>query len=165
MTAMTATPSTRPAPPRPSPAASGMRLASIGLRCSAFLLDYILTMLIPAVSVLLAVSVKRRWGLPGVANTILIIGYLATAALVIFNSVYLCERDGQSFGKRFIGIRIVRIDGSRPSFRTAIVRHLIGMPLSLLCGGLGLWWALWDGRQQGWHDKLAGTLVMKESGD
>lgn len=137
-------------------------LASIGLRCSAFLLDYILTMFIPALTVLIAVYFKRRWSAPGLAGMALIVGYLATAALLFFNSIYLCERDGQSFGKRFIGIRIVRVDGSRPGYRTAVLRHLIGYPLSILCGGLGIWWALWDERQQGWHDKLAGTLVVKD---
>jgi uncharacterized RDD family membrane protein YckC len=32
----------------------------------------------------------------------------------------------------------------------------------MLVGGLGFLWALWDNKQQGWHDKLAGTLVVKD---
>lgn len=162
---MAAAPTTSPASRRGIADAPEYRLASIGLRCSAFLLDYILTMIVPAITVLIAVSVKRRLGLSGAANTILLVGYAATTALILFNNIYLCKRDGQSFGKRFIGIRIVRADGSHPGYRTAIIRHLIGIPLSALCGGLGLCWALWDARQQGWHDKLAGTLVVKQAGD
>jgi uncharacterized RDD family membrane protein YckC len=165
--AMTGISSTKPAPPRP--AASAMRpdidrtrLASIGLRCSAFLLDYILTILIPAITVLIAVYCKRRLGATGLASVILIIGYLATAALFLFNIIYLCERDGRSFGKRFIGIRIIRSDGSKVTYKTAVLRHLVGYPISIFFGGLGIWWALWDGHQQGWHDKLAGTLVVKD---
>lgn len=157
----------------PSPSASGsapvsaaskkqVALASIGLRCGAFLLDYILTLLVLALTVLLAYYLKRRWEQPEIANVILLIGYLATAAVLFLNLVYYAERDGQTFGKRFIGIRVIRTDGRRLDFRALALRHFVGYPLALLCGGLGLLWALWDTKQQGWHDKLAGTLVVKE---
>ena len=136
-----------PVSPKPrvvpkSRAAGSEQLASIGLRCSAFLLDYILTMLVPSLTVLIAVYFKRRWNAPGFANVVLIIGYLLTFGLVLFNWVYLSERDGQSFGKRFIGIRIVREDGEPVTYRTAILRHLIGYPLSIFPVAHGICWAL-----------------------
>jgi uncharacterized RDD family membrane protein YckC len=137
-------------------------LASLGLRCGAFLLDYILMLLVLALTVLIAYFIKRRWDAPEVANFVLLLGYLITASVLFFNLVYYAERDGQTFGKRFIGIRVVRADGQPLDFRALAIRHFIGYPLSLLCGGLGLFWALWDAKQQGWHDKLAGTLVIKE---
>ncbi len=137
-------------------------LASLGLRCGAFLLDYILTMLVLSLTVLVAYAIKRRWEATELANIVLLLGYLATAGVLFFNLVYYAERDGQTFGKRFIGIRVIRADGQPLDFRALAIRHFIGYPLSLLCGGLGLLWALWDGKQQGWHDKLAGTLVVKE---
>ena len=137
-------------------------LASIGLRCGAFLLDYILMLLVLAITVLLAYYLKRRWELPEVANVVLLIGYLLTAIVLFLNLVYYAERDGQTFGKRFIGIRVIRTDGRPLDFRALVLRHFIGYPLAMLCSGLGLLWALWDSKQQGWHDKLAGTLVVKE---
>lgn len=137
-------------------------LASIGLRCGAFLLDYILMLLVLAITVLLAYYLKRRWELPEIANVVLLIGYLLTAIVLFLNLVYYAERDGQTFGKRFIGIRVIRTDGRPLDFRALALRHFIGYPLALLCGGLGLLWALWDSKQQGWHDKLTGTLVVKE---
>ena len=137
-------------------------LASIGLRCGAFLLDYILTLLVLALTVLLAYFVKRRLSLAEGANVVLLIGYLFTAAVLFLNLVYFAERTGQSFGKRFIGIRIVRADGRRPDFRDLALRHFVGYPLALLCFGLGVLWMIWDRKQQGWHDKLSGTLVVKE---
>lgn len=162
-----AVPTTPQVSPKPrvvpkSRAAGSQQLASIGLRCSAFLLDYILTMLVPSLTVLLAVYFKRRWNAPGLANIVLIVGYVLTLGLVVFNWVYLSERDGQSFGKRFIGIRIVREDGARISYRTAILRHLVGYPLSIFPFALGICWALLGRKQQAWHDKLAGTLVVKD---
>ncbi|HZN11813.1 MAG TPA: RDD family protein [Blastocatellia bacterium] len=145
--------------------ARGLHLASIGLRCGAFLLDYILTLLVPAVTLLLAVYFKRRWAAPDLAQYILIFGYLAAAGLLGLNWIYFCERTGQTFGKRFIGIRVVRADGGPLDYRTAALRHFVGYPLAFLCLGLGVLWLLWDRKQQGWHDKLAGTLVVKEPGD
>jgi len=137
-------------------------LAELSLRCGAFLLDYILTLLVPAVTLVLAVYVKRRWMAPAAANVIVILGYLATAAVIFFNYIYFCMRRGQSFGKRFIGIRVVRTDGAPMDYQTAVLRHVIGYPLSVLLFGLGIVWMLWDGRRQGWHDKLAKTVVVKD---
>jgi uncharacterized RDD family membrane protein YckC len=138
-------------------------LASIGLRCGAFLIDYILTLLILAIPMGIAVYVKRRWNAPGVANTFLIAGYLATIGMIFFNWIYFYVQNGQSFGKSFIGLRVVRLDGEAIDYKTAILRHIFGYPLSALCLGLGMLWILWDAKQQGWHDKLAKTVVVKMS--
>jgi uncharacterized RDD family membrane protein YckC len=136
-------------------------LASIGLRCGAFLLDYILMMLLPALTLALALIFKRAS--LGISYFILAFGYAATLGLLLFNWVYLCGLRGQTLGKRIIGIRVVRADGRPPDFKTAAIRHLGGYPLAFFCFGLGLLWMLWDAKQQGWHDKLAGTLVIKET--
>ena len=130
-------------------------------RCSAFLLDYILTMLAPALTLVLAVYIKKRWESPATATAIMVIGYLATAVLIFFNYVHFYLRRGQSFGKRFIGVRVVRTDGRPIDYQTVILRHIVGYPLSILLFGLGIVWMLWDGRRQGWHDKLAKTVVVK----
>ncbi len=137
-------------------------LASFSLRCSAFLLDYILTLFIPVVMLMLATYAKRRWQAPTFADALVIIGYLAAATVILFNWGYSYVQYGQSFGKRFIGLRVVRTDGQRLDYQTAALRHLAGYPLSLLGFGLGFLWPLWDAHCQGWHDKLAKTLVIKE---
>jgi uncharacterized RDD family membrane protein YckC len=137
-------------------------LADWRSRCSAFLLDYILTLLIPALTLVLAVYVKRRWTFPAAATAIMVIGYLVTAVVIFFNYIHFYMLRGQSFGKRFIGIRVVRTDGRPIDYQTALLRHIVGYPLSILLFGLGVVWMLWDGRRQGWHDKLARTVVVKD---
>ncbi|HEY6400578.1 MAG TPA: RDD family protein [Blastocatellia bacterium] len=137
-------------------------LADWRSRCSAFLLDYILTLLAPALALVLAVYLKRRWMSPTAAYVIKWIGYLATAVVIYFNYVHLYTRRGQSFGKRFIGVRVARTDGRPIDYQTAVLRHIIGYPLSILFFGLGIVWMLWDRRRQGWHDKLARTIVVKD---
>jgi uncharacterized RDD family membrane protein YckC len=137
-------------------------LADWRSRCSAFLLDYILTLLTPALTLVLAVYFKRSWASSTAADVLVIIGYLATAVVIFFNYVYFYMRRGQSFGKRFIGVRVVRIDGRPLDYQTALLRHIVGYPLSILFFGLGIVWVLWDGRRQGWHDKLAKTVVVRD---
>jgi uncharacterized RDD family membrane protein YckC len=56
----------------------------------------------------------------------------------------------------------VRVDGRPLNYRTALLRHLVGYPLAVFCLMLGALWVLWDPRQQGWHDKLAGTMVVRD---
>ncbi|MGE0128848.1 MAG: RDD family protein [Blastocatellales bacterium] len=147
---------------RPARSYDESSLAGLGLRCSAFLLDYILTLLIPAVTLVLAVYIKRRWMASSAANVVVVIGYLVTAAVIFFNYVHFYVQRGQSFGKRFIGIRVVRTDGEPITHQTAVLRHIVGYPLSILFFGMGMLWMLWDGRQQGWHDKLVKTIVVKD---
>ncbi len=137
-------------------------MASLGLRCGAFLIDYILTLLIPAVTLILAVYIKRQWFANTFSFVLVIIGYLATAALIYFNLIYFYVHNGQSLGKSFIGLRVVRQDGAPIDYRTAIIRHIVGYPLSVFCLGMGFLWMFWDQKQQGWHDKLAKTLVIKD---
>jgi uncharacterized RDD family membrane protein YckC len=136
-------------------------LANLGLRCGAFLIDYVLTLLVLAIPLVLAVYIKRRWSAPTAANFIIAFGYLAAAGLVFFNWVYVYTQNGQSFGKTFIGLRVVRIDGAAIDYKTAFLRHILGYPLSIFFFGLGMLWILWDRKQQGWHDKIAKTVVIK----
>jgi len=65
---------------------------------------------------------------------------------------------GQTPGKRMMGLRILRSDGTRLHLANA-VRREIGYALSGILF-LGYLWILFDNRRQGFHDKLAGTIVV-----
>jgi uncharacterized RDD family membrane protein YckC len=65
-----------------------------------------------------------------------------------------------SFGGVVCQIRLVRTDGMPVSFADALVRGLAGI-FSLLVVGLGALWILRDPERQAWHDKIAGTYVVK----
>lgn len=63
-------------------------------------------------------------------------------------------------GKAVLSTRIVDVNtGGKPPFLKLVVRSL-GYLLSMLPLGLGFLWIAWDRRKQGWHDKLAGTVVI-----
>jgi len=64
-------------------------------------------------------------------------------------------------GKMAIRARIVDADtGEPPSTRQLIGRYL-AYYVSIIPFCLGLIWVAFDPRKQGWHDKLAGTVVVR----
>ena len=67
-------------------------------------------------------------------------------------------------GKMMVGARIVdAASGKRPGTGQLIGRYL-GYIVATLPLGLGILWVAFDRRKQGWHDKLAGTVVVRERG-
>jgi uncharacterized RDD family membrane protein YckC len=80
---------------------------------------------------------------------------LYTAAYFIF----FWTLAGQTPGKTLMGLRIVTTDGQSPSFGRS-VRRLLGYIVSIIAMFIGFLWILVDNRRQGWHDKIAGTLVI-----
>lgn len=62
--------------------------------------------------------------------------------------------------KLVLGIRIVdAATFARPTFLQTLLR-LLGFIASALCAGIGFLWVAYDARKQGWHDKLAKTVVI-----
>jgi uncharacterized RDD family membrane protein YckC len=57
-------------------------------------------------------------------------------------------------------LRVVRVDGAPLRFVDALVRGLVGI-FSVATFGLGALWILRDPERQSWHDKVAGTFVVR----
>ncbi|NJD32504.1 MAG: RDD family protein [Gammaproteobacteria bacterium] len=64
-------------------------------------------------------------------------------------------------GKMLIHARIVDAETGEPPTRAQAIRRYVGYYVSLFGIGLGFFWVAWDRRKQGWHDKLAGTVVIR----
>jgi uncharacterized RDD family membrane protein YckC len=67
---------------------------------------------------------------------------------------------GSTVGGIVFDLKVVRLDGRAVDWQTAIVRAL-GCFLSLAVAGLGFIWIAFDGANQAWHDKIAGTVVVR----
>lgn len=65
----------------------------------------------------------------------------------------------KTIGQALLGLRVVRVDGRSLTFGPAI-RRVLGMYLAILPLFLGFLWVLIDDRRQGWHDKIADTVVV-----
>ena len=89
-----------------------------------------------------------------------IIGFILILVWDIGYFVYFWSSSGQTPGKMIMGIKVVSVDGGPVSVGKAIVR-LIGYAISGIVIYLGFLWIIWDKEKQGWHDKIAGTYVVK----
>ncbi len=87
----------------------------------------------------------------------LLVQLLLPALLVVAFWVYKSATPG----KMVISAEIVDAKTlGKPSTGQLIVRY-IGYYISTFIFGLGFLWVAFDKRKQGWHDKIAGTLVIK----
>lgn len=67
---------------------------------------------------------------------------------------------GTTVGGVVVGLKVVRLDGQPVSLLVALVRGLAAA-FSVIVFFLGILWIAWDKDKQGWHDKIAGTVVVR----
>lgn len=79
--------------------------------------------------------------------------------LAIYGAV-MWKLKGTTIGGIVFHLKVARLDGRPIDWSTAIVRAL-GCFLSLVLIGLGFLWILFDDERQAWHDKIAGTVVVR----
>ena len=73
--------------------------------------------------------------------------------------VFFWSLAGQTPGKMLMGLKVISTRGKPISVNQA-VRRVLGYVLSIISLWIGFLWILVDNRRQGWHDKIAGTLVV-----
>ena len=81
---------------------------------------------------------------------------------LIFSLIYYIgfwASSGQTIGKSTLGIQVVGPDGQPISSGKALLRY-IGYLVSGIVASIGFLWLAFDGKRQGWHDKMAGTYVV-----
>jgi uncharacterized RDD family membrane protein YckC len=79
---------------------------------------------------------------------------------VYFTYFWSAAGKGQTLGSRALNIRVVKTDGSYLDYGGAFLRF-IGFVISCVVFLIGVIWAAFDAHKQGWHDKIAGTYVVK----
>jgi uncharacterized RDD family membrane protein YckC len=67
---------------------------------------------------------------------------------------------GTTIGGIVLGLKVVRPDGQPITFTVALVRALAAA-FSAVVLFLGFIWIAWDPEKQGWHDRIAGTVVVR----
>jgi uncharacterized RDD family membrane protein YckC len=86
-------------------------------------------------------------------------GRLMLVALAGYGAL-MWKLKGTTVGGIIFNLRVVRTDARDIEWETAIVRALSCF-LSLVPAGLGFFWMLFDSNRQTWHDKIAGTIVVR----
>jgi uncharacterized RDD family membrane protein YckC len=176
-----------PPPPPPSSTGSGQDAwatdrrgnAGFGARLGAYLLDSLLYGAVATVFVIVAVvlgvvavsdcTLDEAEGLicsdEDVSAGLLLAAFaVGLGGLLLVAVIYLVAlaRSGQTWGRRIVGIRVVRVsDGSAPGFGRALGRTLFAGIVSSSLFYLGYLWMIWDSDRQTWHDKVSGTRVVR----
>ncbi len=82
--------------------------------------------------------------------------------LVIIVYLWALGRTGQTWGRRIVGNKVIRVDnGDVPGIGRALGRELFAWIVSASILYLGYLWMIWDDDRQTWHDKVAGTIVVR----
>jgi uncharacterized RDD family membrane protein YckC len=138
--------------------ASKLPLASFKNRAMAYFIDFGLilatTMTIIYIPELMSGPQTVDF-LGGSLSTVIFV----TVGLVWLYSTLLEGFNGQSLGKRIIGLKVVRSDGKKTSYDHAAVRNF-GKVLPLLPFDLAIGWATRHTEFMRYFDKFAGTTVI-----
>lgn len=87
---------------------------------------------------------------------------IVNGGLTLGYYIYFTGKNGQTLGKKALGIKVIKKDSMQvPGYMSAFLREVVGKFLSAIVFGLGYLWMLWDKDKQTWHDKIAGTIVIK----
>ncbi len=134
-------------------------------RLVAYLIDgAIVTGLVTLVSIIASyvggfLGINRLLGTGQSAALIVLILALSVSILITASyNILFWMFAGQTPGKRLMGVRVVMTDGTRVRFWRAVARWLGYVVSSILF--LGFLWIFVDNRRQGFHDKIAGTIVV-----
>ena len=148
-----ATPDPRPVPPPfPPPFAPAPALAApeallfprAGLlpRVASAFLDTVLVAIVGGIS--------------GLMN----LGPLSFMMITVAYYTAMWTWKGTTVGGIVCGLKVVRLDGQPVTWVVMLVRSLAAW-FGVAVMFLGFLWIAWDPERQGWHDRIAGTVVVK----
>lgn len=163
------------APPPPGPAVmpvavydpipgglQGPRYAGFWIRFVAYIIDSIIADgvtfgLIFATKPVSCLTADGSTCLPGTTTVSPLLYLFLAIPLVYFVALWAI---GGTVGQRVLGLRVVSATtGQDLGIGRALLR-LLGYLVSSAVLDIGLIWAAFDSRKQGWHDKIAGSLVI-----
>jgi uncharacterized RDD family membrane protein YckC len=155
------------APVEPTGPAPGYQFAPHGGRLIAYIVDVVIvTAVLIVMWMFVAIGAAflgaaDSSGATGILGVLLVVFIILTFLISIGYFPFFWARGGQTPGMRAFHLRVVRDrDGGPIGGGTAILR-LIGYWISGAVFYLGFIWILIDSRRRGWHDLIAGTVVVE----
>ena len=83
--------------------------------------------------------------------------------VTILYQLYCAGIAGQTIGMALVRIRVISGRGRAPGAMRGLIR-VLAFAVSVLPGGLGWLWAIFDREHRALHDHLAGTYVIVDQG-
>lgn len=131
----------------------------VGWRLLSLLYDFFPMLGIWFVVVVAALTLNRGEAIQ--SNTLA--GALELIALLAVTGVYATtswRRGGQTIGMKPWRLYVTGVDGARAPLSRLWLRYAVGI-VSLLCAGLGFWWAWIDRAGLTWHDRISRTRMIR----
>ncbi|MDA1215598.1 MAG: RDD family protein [Chloroflexi bacterium] len=125
------------------PAAQTTEYAGFWIRFAAFIIDGVIVSAGGWILVVLSFPSSLVWIL-SVAYAVLFIGLR-----------------GQTPGKMALGLQVIKPGYDVPGIGTALMREVVGKIVSTITLLIGFIWVAFDPQKQGFHDKIAGTYVVR----
>ena len=122
-----------------------MEYAGFGHRLGGFVIDFIIMLVV------------------GVVTRIILSQGAAPAISLLIGLGYFVglNANGGTLGKRMVGLRLEDAEtGNDLGYPKALIRYIVAIA-SFLALLLGYFWCIWDGKKQTWHDKAAGSVVVR----
>jgi uncharacterized RDD family membrane protein YckC len=124
-------------------------------RAAAFLIDALIVIVI-LVPVMIVVFGMREISLDPAEHSWDLLAFLAIAVAVLGFWRYC----GATPGKLALAVKIVDAASGQPPTTGRLVVRFLAYFVSAFPLYLGFFWIAFDRRKQGWHDKIAGTVVI-----
>jgi uncharacterized RDD family membrane protein YckC len=139
--------------------APGVDFASPGARLVAYIVDGLIQFGLSIVVLLVGTILLAIFWPLGV------IAYVAAGLFLLLYFPYFWQKSGQTPGMKLMQVKVVRdADGGPIGWGPAILR-LIGYYISAAVFYIGYIWIFIDKRKRGWHDLIAGTVVIQAPSD
>lgn len=130
-------------------------LAGAGRRVVAYLVDLIVVGLV--VGVLIGIAAATG------SNAVTVLAYVIGIAVALFYRIGFEATSGQTPGKRWLGIRVVKADGGPMTWGAAIVRNLLWIVDGLFSNLVGFLLVAFNAKKQRVGDMAASTQVIREA--
>jgi uncharacterized RDD family membrane protein YckC len=110
-----------------------------------------------------AALARLEAGLDKLLAQLLLVAIAALVVQFLYFGVFWSSRSA-TLGQELLGVQVRdEATGSRISFGRGCLRY-IGYLVSAFFFDIGFIWIAFDGRKQGWHDKIASTVAIRQTG-
>jgi uncharacterized RDD family membrane protein YckC len=133
-------------------------------RVASYLIDAVITS-VPFIFGYIVLGItsagQQAGSTSGVGVAVLVVTYIISLGILIWNSFIRQGSTGQSLGKQVVGTRLVSATTGQPiGALMAFLRQICHFIDALPCY-IGYLWPLWDSRRQTFADKIVGTVVVR----
>jgi uncharacterized RDD family membrane protein YckC len=147
-------------PPPIEAAATGPVFGGFWIRFAAYIID---SLILGVISFVMGWVLGFALGLAGSSVSMAQqVGGVAGLVVSVLYFTWSWVRSGSTPGMSLMGLQVVRdADGGPISWGKALIRY-VGLIISTLVLFIGLIWVAFDRRKRGWHDLMAGTVVIRK---